>query len=256
MMKKEIERKFLVEDLDVLMETVNSDGASISKILQSYVSDETRLRVEFVDTCEGHESFYYLTIKLGKGLVRKEYEFEIPEEEGKFLLVDLQKAGKKQVSKTRYLFEHRNMVFELDVFMGANIGLSILEVELDNEEDKFELPHGIGPEITGISRYYNANLAENPFSNREEEVKMNREEIQQKVIEIVAVQFGIKVADIVLDTSFINDLNADSLDTVEVVMCIEDRFDFQVPDEDAEKLSTVGMAVDYVEKKLADESSK
>ncbi len=84
---------------------------------------------------------------------------------------------------------------------------------------------------------------------------MNREEIGQKVMEIVAVQFGIKVDEIVMDTSFITDLNADSLDTVEIIMGIGDRFDFVVTDEDAEKLSTVGMVVDYVEKTFADESS-
>jgi len=85
---------------------------------------------------------------------------------------------------------------------------------------------------------------------------MNRLEIEQKVKEIVALQFDIKLDDIKSDSNFISDLNADSLDTVEMVMCLEDRFFLTVSDEDAEKLLTVDMVVDYVENKLADESGK
>ena len=79
---------------------------------------------------------------------------------------------------------------------------------------------------------------------------MNRSVIEQKVIEIVAVQFSIKLDTVKLGTNFILDLNADSLDTVEIVMMIEDMFDIDVPDEEAEKLMTVGMAADYVEKQF------
>ena len=85
---------------------------------------------------------------------------------------------------------------------------------------------------------------------------MEKKEIEQKVIEIVAVQFGIKLDEIKLDTKFINDLHADSLDTVEIIMMLEDMFNISVPNEDADKLMTVGMVVDYVEKMLADNSSK
>lgn len=85
---------------------------------------------------------------------------------------------------------------------------------------------------------------------------MEKKEIEQKVIEIVAVQFGIKLDTVKLDTKFITDLGADSLDTVEIIMTVEDMFNITMPDEDAEKLMTVGMVVDYVEKKLADDSSK
>jgi acyl carrier protein len=80
---------------------------------------------------------------------------------------------------------------------------------------------------------------------------MEKKEIEQKVIEIVAVQFSVE-----LDTKFITDLAADSLDTVEIIMMTEDMFNITMPDEDAEKLMNVGMVVDYVEKTLADDSSK
>ena len=80
---------------------------------------------------------------------------------------------------------------------------------------------------------------------------MVRKEIEQKVIEIVAVQFNIKLDTIDIKTKFITDLGADSLDTVEIAMVIEDMFCITIPDEDADKLMTVGMVIDYVEKKLA-----
>jgi acyl carrier protein len=85
---------------------------------------------------------------------------------------------------------------------------------------------------------------------------MEKKEIEQKVIEIVAVQFGRKLDSVELDTKFITDLAADSLDTVEIIMMTEDMFNITMPDEDAEKLMNVGMVVDYVEKTLADDSSK
>ena len=71
-------------------------------------------------------------------------------------------------------------------------------------------------------------------------------EIEQKVIDIVAEQMGVDKAEITRDTSFINDLNADSLDTVELVMEFEDEFELSIPDVEAEKIQTVGQAIDYI----------
>jgi len=70
--------------------------------------------------------------------------------------------------------------------------------------------------------------------------------IEDKVIEIISEQMGADKAEISRDTSFINDLNADSLDTVELVMEFEDEFDMNIPDEEAEKIQTVGAAIDYI----------
>lgn len=78
----------------------------------------------------------------------------------------------------------------------------------------------------------------------------NQEEILEKVVQIVGDQMGVDQAEISADTSFIDDLNADSLDTVELVMELEDEFDMSIPDEEAEKLKTIGDAVEYVEKQL------
>jgi len=70
--------------------------------------------------------------------------------------------------------------------------------------------------------------------------------IQEKVIEIISEQMGADKSEISRETSFINDLNADSLDTVELVMEFEDEFDMSIPDEEAEKIQTVGAAIDYI----------
>ena len=76
--------------------------------------------------------------------------------------------------------------------------------------------------------------------------------IQEKVIEIVSEQMGVDKGEVSPETSFINDLNADSLDTVELVMEFEDEFDMSIPDEEAEKIQTVGAAIDYITQIMKD----
>jgi acyl carrier protein len=71
-------------------------------------------------------------------------------------------------------------------------------------------------------------------------------EIETKVIDIISEQMGTDKSEITRETSFINDLNADSLDTVELVMEFEDEFDMSIPDEEAEKIQTVGAAIEYI----------
>ena len=73
---------------------------------------------------------------------------------------------------------------------------------------------------------------------------------EERVIEIVSEQMGVSKDQITRDTSFISDLNADSLDTVELVMEFEDEFGINIPDEDAEKIQTVGDAVTYIKEKM------
>lgn len=70
--------------------------------------------------------------------------------------------------------------------------------------------------------------------------------VEAKVVGIVSEQMGVDKDEITRETSFINDLNADSLDTVELVMEFEDEFDMSIPDEEAEKIQTVGAAIDYI----------
>ncbi len=75
---------------------------------------------------------------------------------------------------------------------------------------------------------------------------MTAEEIESKVFDIVSEQMGVERTELTLETSFVNDLNADSLDTVELVMELEDEFETTIPDEEAEKIQTVGQAVDFI----------
>ncbi len=70
--------------------------------------------------------------------------------------------------------------------------------------------------------------------------------IEQRVKKIVAEQLGVNEADIKNESSFVDDLGADSLDTVELVMALEDEFETEIPDEEAEKITTVQQAIDYV----------
>ena len=81
---------------------------------------------------------------------------------------------------------------------------------------------------------------------------MDAKEIEEKVISIVAEQMGVDKSEVTRDTNFVNDLNADSLDTVELVMEFEDEFQLSIPDEEAEKIGTVGTAVEYIAKAQAD----
>ena len=73
--------------------------------------------------------------------------------------------------------------------------------------------------------------------------------VDEKVKSIIAEQLGIKSEEITPTASFIDDLGADSLDTVELVMALEEEFGIEIPDEDAEKMTTVGEAVKYIEEK-------
>ncbi len=70
--------------------------------------------------------------------------------------------------------------------------------------------------------------------------------IEERVKKIVAEQLGVKEEEVTLEKSFVDDLGADSLDTVELVMALEEEFETEIPDEEAEKITTVQAAVDYV----------
>lgn len=71
--------------------------------------------------------------------------------------------------------------------------------------------------------------------------------ISDRVIDIVAEQLGVDKEKVSVETSFVNDLGADSLDTVELVMELEEEFDISIPDDAAEKIQTVGQAIDFIE---------
>lgn len=74
--------------------------------------------------------------------------------------------------------------------------------------------------------------------------------VDEKVKEIIAKQLGVNPAEVTPEASFVEDLGADSLDTVELVMAFEEAFNIEIPDEDAEKIVKVSNAVDYIKKKM------
>ena len=73
--------------------------------------------------------------------------------------------------------------------------------------------------------------------------------LTEEVKVIIAEQLGVKIEEVTDNASFVDDLGADSLDTVELVMALEEKFGVEIPDEDAEKMSTVGEAIKYLEEK-------
>lgn len=75
---------------------------------------------------------------------------------------------------------------------------------------------------------------------------MTKEEVTKKVIDVISEQLGKPVEEIKMDNSFIEDLGADSLDSVELIMELEETFDIEIPDSEAEEITTVGIAVERV----------
>ncbi len=71
-------------------------------------------------------------------------------------------------------------------------------------------------------------------------------DVEAKVKEIIVEQLGVDAKEVSNQASFVNDLGADSLDTVELVMALEEEFDIEIPDEEAEKIQTVGQAIEYI----------
>ena len=80
---------------------------------------------------------------------------------------------------------------------------------------------------------------------------MNQEEIFEKVKKIIVEQLGVAETSVTMEASFIDDLGADSLDIVELIMALEEEFDIEIPDSDAEKVVTVGDVVDYIKDHVA-----
>lgn len=150
----EIERKFLVNGESW------KHGSVRKPYIQGYLSsgDGPTVRVRIA----GDRG--YLTIK-GKteSISRREYEYEIPLGDAEELLQDL--CRQPVIEKTRYLKEYNGFTWEIDEFHGANQGLVVAEIELEQEEQPFPRPDWLGREVSGITRYYNASLTHYPFAD-------------------------------------------------------------------------------------------
>ncbi len=84
---------------------------------------------------------------------------------------------------------------------------------------------------------------------------MDIKEIEAKIVKIIVEQLNVDESEVKPEASFVDDLGADSLDTVELVMAIEEAFDIEIPDTDAEKIRTVRDAIEYVKKKLEEKGA-
>lgn len=152
----EIERKYLVTSL-----AFKNEYYTKNEIAQGYLSSnpERTVRVRI----KGNKG--YLTIKgIGNesGASRFEWEKEIELNEAKQLLKLCEKGV---IEKTRYEVKSGNHIIEVDEFHGDNNGLTIAEIELENENESIEKPHWLGNEVTNDERYYNSYISLNPFKN-------------------------------------------------------------------------------------------
>ena len=149
-MALEIERKFLV-DAEKLPAQILTDG---EKIFQGYLCVEPARTVRV--RTKGQRGF--LTIKSANvGIVRKEFEYQIPIEDA----LELLKLCPKVLEKIRYKVEHAGKIWEVDVFAGRYEGLILAEVELTAADEVVELPAWLDKEVSDDPRYFNSNLALN-----------------------------------------------------------------------------------------------
>ncbi len=144
----EIEHKYLVKDMSFKKMAHKSYS-----ITQGYLSREkgrtVRVRVR--------DDEAYVTIKSGRteGFGRQEYEYRIPVEDGRELM---KLCPAPVIEKTRYLVDYAGNTWEIDVFHGDLDGLVIAEIELNSEDQQYEVPPFVGENVTGDSRYSNSRL--------------------------------------------------------------------------------------------------
>ncbi len=152
----EIERKFLLKNNLWKNEVDRS-----TKFKQGYLTSEPECSVRIRVTNE----LAWLNIKSATiGAQRDEFEYPIPFEDGKHLLQQL--CRKPLIEKIRHLVYYQGHCWEVDEFKGDNFGLIVAEIELSRPDESFSMPPPpwVGLEVTHDVRYYNNNLAQNPFS--------------------------------------------------------------------------------------------
>ena len=152
-MGKEIERKFLVKG-DAWRSLAKGTACR-----QGYLNSakERTVRIRTINDRA------FLTIKgLTVGATRSEYEYEIPVADCNAMLDAM--AEKPIIEKQRYKVPFAGLTWEIDEFIGENVGLIVAEVELTSEDQAFQKPEWIGGEVTGDPRYFNSNLIKHPFT--------------------------------------------------------------------------------------------
>ena len=156
-MPREIERKYLVDDRSVLR------GLAGVVFRQGYIliQDGIVVRVR----TEGTRAVITLKGK-SQGIARSEYEYEIPFADAEEMLAEL--CIRPHIEKTRYTTTWGAKLWEIDVFGGENSGLVLAEIELESEEEEFEVPPWVGVEVSDDLRYYTANLVHHPYARWED----------------------------------------------------------------------------------------
>ncbi len=155
-MNIEIERKFLMADDSWRIEA--GEGVHYAQGYLNKKGNTVRVRIA------GDKGF--LTIKSKtESFSRMEFEYEIPVDDAKTMM---QLSQTPVVEKYRYKIKKGKHTWEIDEFLGDNKGLIVAEIELESEEETFDMPKWIGKEVTADKRYYNSHLAENPFKNWEQ----------------------------------------------------------------------------------------
>lgn len=154
-MGKEIERKFLIDQQK--WDNLNKPEGKLFRQGYLLTDKDKTIRVRATET-KG-----FLTIK-GQtvGATRLEYEYEIPVGEATELLDHFSQS---ELSKTRYEITFNSKLWEVDVFSGDNKGLIVAEIELESEDEHFDLPDWVSNEVTEDAKYYNSNLTIKPFKD-------------------------------------------------------------------------------------------
>lgn len=153
----EIERKFLLKNSDWKQYAEKSIRMKQQYLPFQVKSGTGRIRIA------GEHAFLTLKTRV-KGISRGEFEYEIPVEDADRIMELICQGF--SVEKTRYIVPFAGKNWEIDEFAGDNAGLILAEIELDSEDEKFELPPWIGEEVTGDFHYYNSYLAEHPLNHR------------------------------------------------------------------------------------------
>jgi adenylate cyclase len=149
----EIERKFLVRGDDW-----RDLAARQTFIRQAYLASNGKASIRVRIKDDGSAT---LTIKSRPVDIRRlELEYAIPVLEAEALM---QLRQGSMIEKTRYVVPCGGLTWEVDVFSGENLGLIVAEIELRDERQQIDLPHWVGPEVTGQPQYYNSSLVRNPF---------------------------------------------------------------------------------------------
>ena len=150
----EIERKFLVKEKPFHL------AKKSLRIRQGYIVNDQKQVIRVRE--KGDD--YFLTVKGNNiGISRLEFDFPISKEDAEELLEHFCKTT--MIDKTRHYVENHGHTWEVDEFHGDNTGLVVAEIELEAEDEQFERPDWVGEEVTSHERYYNMNLAINPFKN-------------------------------------------------------------------------------------------